>query len=76
LAVCDGRNVVCNYYVVHYQQLEAQMSWVARKLTGDDYLDQQQVIKEYFEHKEQAKQLQEKQLMEFWKEYEQDERGA
>ena len=50
------------------------MSWVARKLTGEDYIDQQQVIKEYFEQKEQ-KLLQEKQLAEFWKEYE-DERGS
>ena len=23
------------------------MSWVARKLTGEDYIDQQQVIEEY-----------------------------
>ena len=50
------------------------MSWVARKLTGEDYVDQQQVIKEYFDKKEQRL-LQEKLLMEFWKEYE-DERGA
>jgi hypothetical protein len=51
------------------------MSWVARKLADSDNIDQQQVIKEYFDKKEQ-KLLQEKQLMEFWKEYEQDERGA
>jgi hypothetical protein len=51
------------------------MSWVARKLADSDNIDQQQVINEYFEKKEQ-KLLQEKQLMEFWKEYEQDERGA
>ena len=50
------------------------MSWVARKLTGEDYIDQQQVIEEYLQQKEQ-KQLQEKLLAEFWKEYE-DERGA
>ena len=50
------------------------MSWVARKQAGSDWEDQQQVIQEYFEHKEQ-KLLQEKQLAEFWKEYE-DERGA
>ena len=52
------------------------MGWAARKLCGSDWYDQKQVIKEYFEHKEQAKVLQEKQLAEFWKEYEQDERGA
>ena len=51
------------------------MSWVARKLTGEDYIDQEQVIKEYFVKKEQRL-LQEKLLMEFWNEYEQDERGA
>lgn len=51
------------------------MSWVGRKLTKSDWIDQEQVIQEYFEHKEQAKVLQEKQLAEFWKEYE-DERGA
>jgi hypothetical protein len=50
------------------------MGWAARKLAMSDYLDQEQVIKEYFEHKEQ-KLLQEKLLAEFWKEYE-DERGA
>lgn len=50
------------------------MSWVARKLCKSDDIDQEQVIKEYFDKKEQ-KLLQEKQLMEFWKEYE-DERGA
>ena len=50
------------------------MSWVARKLCGSDWEDQQQVVQEYFDKKEQ-KLLQEKQLMEFWKEYE-DERGA
>jgi len=50
------------------------MSWVARKLTGEDYVDQQQVIEEYLQQKEQ-RMLQEKLLMEFWKEYE-DERGA
>ena len=50
------------------------MSWVARKLTGEDYIDQQQVIEEYFDKKEQRL-LQEEQLKEFWKEVE-DERGA
>ena len=50
------------------------MGWAARKLCGSDWEDPVQVIQEYFEHKEQ-KLLQEKQLAEFWKEYE-DERGA
>ena len=50
------------------------MGWAARKLCGSDWEDQQQVVQEYFDKKEQ-KLLQEKQLMEFWKEYE-DERGA
>lgn len=52
MAVGDGHYIVCSYYVVHYQQLEAQMSWVARKLAESDNEDQQQVIKEYFERKE------------------------
>jgi hypothetical protein len=51
------------------------MSWVARKLTGADEYDQQQVIQEYLQQKEQ-KLLQEKLLAEFWKEMEEDERGA
>jgi len=50
------------------------MSWVARKLTGADEYDQQVVIEEYLQQKEQ-KLLQEKLLAEFWKEYD-DERGA
>jgi hypothetical protein len=50
------------------------MSWVARKLAGADEYDQQQVIQEYLQQKEQ-KLLQEKLLAEFWKEYD-DERGA
>ena len=50
------------------------MGWAARKLCGSDWEDQQQVVQEYFDKKEQ-KMLQEKQLAEFWKEYE-DERGA
>ena len=50
------------------------MGWAARKLCGSDWEDQQQVVQEYFDKKEQ-KLLQEKQLAEFWKEYE-DERGA
>jgi len=48
------------------------MSWVGRKLSMSDDVDHKEVIKEYFEHK----QLQEKLLAEFWKEYEEDERGA
>jgi thiamine kinase-like enzyme len=67
LAVCDGRNVVCNYYVVHYQQLEVKMSWVARKQAGSDWEDQQQVINEYFEHKEKER---ENEIKKFWEEYE------
>ena len=51
------------------------MGWVARKMCKSDDIDQQQVIQEYFDKKEQAKMLQEKQLAEFWKEHE-DERGA
>jgi hypothetical protein len=50
------------------------MGWAARKLAMSDDIDQEQVIKEYFELKEQRL-LQEKQLSEFWKEIE-DERGA
>jgi len=37
------------------------MGWAARKLCGSDWYDQEQVIQEYFELKEQ-KLLQEKQL--------------
>ena len=50
------------------------MGWAARKLCGSDWEDQQQVVQEYLAAKD-AKLLQEKQLAEFWKEYE-DERGA
>jgi len=50
------------------------MGWAARKICESDDIDQQQVIKEYFDKKEQ-KLLQEKLLAEFWKEYE-DEREA
>ena len=51
------------------------MSWFARKFTKSDIVDNEQVVQEYFEHKEQQRLLQEKELAEFWKEYE-DERGA
>jgi len=44
------------------------MGWAARKLCESDDIDQEQVIKEYFELKEQRL-LREKQLAE-------DERGA
>jgi len=50
------------------------MSWVARKLTGADEYDQQVVIEEYLQQK-QDKLVQEKLLAEFWKEYD-DERGS
>ena len=50
------------------------MSWIARKLTGADEYDQQQVIQEYFEQRQQTL-TQDKLLAEFWKEIE-DERGA
>jgi len=48
------------------------MSWVGRKLSMSDDVDQKEVIKEYFEYKQTQEQL----LAEFWKEYEEDERGA
>jgi hypothetical protein len=51
------------------------MSWMARKLAGTDEYDQEQVIQEYLQQKEQTL-LQEKLLAEFWKEYEEDERRA
>jgi len=50
------------------------MSWIARKLTGADEYDQQVVIQEYLQQR-QDKLVQEKLLAEFWKEIE-DERGA
>lgn len=40
------------------------MSWVARKVAGLDNEDQQQVIKEYFQHKED-----ESEIKKFWEEY-------
>jgi len=52
------------------------MSWFARKYTKSDIIDNKQVVQEYFEHKEQQRLLQEKELAEFWKEYQEDERGA
>jgi hypothetical protein len=48
------------------------MSWVARKLCGSDWEDQEQVVKEYLAAKD-AKLLQEKQLS---KGVTEDERGA
>ena len=47
------------------------MSWAARKLCGSDWVDQHQVVTEYLLAKTEAKLLQEKQLKEFWAEYEQ-----
>lgn len=47
------------------------MGWAARKLCGSDWEDQYQVVTEYLQAKD-AKQVQEKQLKEFWAEYEQD----
>jgi hypothetical protein len=48
------------------------MSWVARKLCGSDWEDADQVVTEYLNAKTEAKLLQEKQLKEFWAEYERD----
>lgn len=48
------------------------MSWVARKLAMADDVDQQQVIQEYFDNKEQARALQDKLLAEFWAEYQEE----
>ena len=47
------------------------MSWAARKLCGSDWEDADQVVTEYMQAKE-AKQLHDKQLKEFWAEYERD----
>jgi peptide methionine sulfoxide reductase MsrA len=49
------------------------MSWFSRKYTNSDYTDNKEVIKEYFDKKTLE---QERLLAEFWKEYEDDERGA
>jgi len=46
------------------------MSWVARKICMSDDVDQQQVIKEYFDNKEQVRLLQEQEIKKFWSEYE------
>ena len=43
------------------------MSWVGRKLAMSDDVDQKQVIREYFEHKEKER---EEELKKFWEEYE------
>jgi hypothetical protein len=51
------------------------MGWAARKLCGSDWEDQHQVVTEYLAAKDAAKILLDKQLKEFWAEYE-DERGA
>ena len=48
------------------------MGWAARKLCGSDWEDQHQVVTEYLQAKTDAKLLQEKQLKEFWAEYEQE----
>ena len=46
------------------------MSWVARKICMSDDVDQQQVIKECFDNKEQVRLLQEQEIKKFWSEYE------
>jgi len=50
------------------------MSWVQRKLDGSDDYDQQEVIKEYFEHKQKMQLLEEQrqteEIKKFWAEYE------
>lgn len=51
------------------------MGWAARKLAMSDDIDQQQVIKEYFEHKAE-KAVRDKLIAMFWKETQEDERGA
>ena len=48
------------------------MGWAARKLCGSDWVDEMLVISEYLAAKDAAKILQEKQLKEFWAEYEQE----
>ena len=45
------------------------MSWVGRKLSMSDDVDQKQVINEYFELKEKQR---EEELKKFWEEYEQE----
>lgn len=51
------------------------MSWVARKLAMTDDVDQQHIIQEYFEQKAE-KAVQDKLIAAFWKEMQEDERGA
>ena len=46
------------------------MSWVARKLCMSDDVDHKEVIKEYFDNKEQQRLLQEQEIKKFWNEYE------
>ena len=46
------------------------MSWVGRKLSMSDDVDQKEVIKEYFDNKEQVRLLQEQEIKKFWSEYE------
>lgn len=45
------------------------MSWVGRKISMSDDVDQKQVIEEYFNLKEQ-KRLEEEEVKKFWEEYE------
>ena len=47
------------------------MSWIGRKLSMSDDVDQKEVIKEYFEQKEKQT-LQEEEVKKFWQEYEDD----
>ena len=44
------------------------MSWVGRKISMSDDVDQKQVIQEYFDLKEQ-KRLEEEEVKKFWEEY-------
>ncbi len=47
------------------------MSWLARKLSMSDDVDQEQVIKEFFEQERKRKLLleQEQEVKKFWEEY-------
>ena len=44
------------------------MSWVGRKISMSDDVDQKQVTQEYFDHK--AKLREEEEVKKFWEEYE------
>lgn len=78
LATCDGHGVMCGGCSVHNLQLEDEMSWFARKYTKSDIVNDKEVIKEYFDKKNQKyltevqSDIEKNELQKFWEEFKED----